>query len=199
MTTNQSNPMTAITKPAAPSPSAADAFGRLVNLQELFFTTETKLVSMQTNVDKELAFWLESIKADYVANKTVRDQAEAEIKALALAHPEWKDGETIKTPFGTIQFRSASKLEVASEERTLATLEITAPEMAAKLTRTETTLNREALESVPDETLELLGVKRVTTTSITVKPARVDLGKAANPKTVKTTDTTKATKGKAGK
>lgn len=179
-----------------PNPTTADAFGRLVNLQELFFTTETKLTSMQANVDTALALWLETIKGDYVANKTIRDQAEAEIKALALAHPEWKDGETIKTPFGTIQFRSASKLDVASEERTLATLEITAPEMAAKLTRTETTLNREALESVPDETLELLGVKRVTTTSITVKPARVDLGKAANPKTVKPT---KEATGKAGK
>lgn len=188
--------------PTAPTPMAttnADAFGRLVNLQELFFATETKLASLQTDIDTALANWLAAVKPIYVAHKTTRDEAEAEIKALAMAHPEWKDGETIKTPFGTIQFRSASKLEVTSEERTLATLELTAPEMAEKLTRTETTLNREALETVPDETLELLGVKRVTTTSITVKPARVDLGKAANPKTVKTTAATKATKGKAGK
>lgn len=188
--------------PTAPTPTtttSADDFSRLVNLQELFLNTENMLASLQVAVDDLLAVSLKNAKDDYVAHKTIRDQAEAEIKALAAAHPEWKDGETIKTPFGTIQFRSASKLEVTSEERTLATLELTAPEMAEKLTRTATTLNREALETVPDETLVLLGVKRVTTTSITVKPARVDLGKSANPKTVKTTAANKATKGKAGK
>jgi hypothetical protein len=192
MTTPKSSPTPTQTQ----TRTTAEAFGRLVNLQELYLATEIKLAEMQSTFDAAFADGLAGINEDYIAHKTTRDEAEVEIKSLAAAHPEWKDGETIKTPFGTIQFRHTSKLEVANEERTLGTLALTAPEMAEKLTRTETTLNREALESLPDETLELLGVKRTTTSSITVKPARVDLGKAANPKTAKAE---KTPKGKAAK
>ncbi|MEI6723955.1 MAG: host-nuclease inhibitor Gam family protein [Betaproteobacteria bacterium] len=163
--------------------SAAD-FGRFVQLQELFFDSETKLAALQVDADKTLAGVLEAMKRDYVDHKTVRDQAEAELKALALKHPEWKTGETIKTPFGAVEFRHTEKLVVANPERTLGLLDkVVGPAGAAGLRRTLVELDVEALERVDATTLDLLGASWETTESLRVKPAKIDMGKASAPAT----------------
>lgn len=165
--------------------SAAD-FGRFVQLQELFFDSETKLAALQVDADKTLAGVLEAMKRDYVDSKTVRDQAEAELKALALKHPEWKTGETIKTPFGSVEFRHTDKLVVANPERTLGLLDKVVTVGASGLRRTLVELDLEAMERVDAATLELLGATWETTESIKVKPAKIDMGKAAAPATAGT-------------
>ena len=46
-------------------------------------------------------------------------------------------------------------------------------------------LDLEALEKLDDDELAMIGAERVATEKVTVKRAQVDMGKAANPATVK--------------
>ena len=166
-------------------PDSASDFAQLVQMQELFFESETTLNALQSDMDKILSAALETLKKKYIDNKVIRDQSEAAIKALAMKHPEWKSGQTIKTPFGVVEFRKSQRLEVASEPRAMELIQGLRehPEEFINITKE---LDLEALERLDDTVLEALGIARVNTEKITVKPAKFDMGKAAAPATVST-------------
>lgn len=140
-----------------------DAHNRLAALDARFQEAHAELVA-------------EMFRADYAELQEAVAAARERVETLALKHPEWfEKSKTVKTPFGSVAFRSTTKLEVRNEEMTLALADgLGKPE----LVREKRELNREALETLDDGELKALKVKRVTSEKCTITPAKVDLGKA---------------------
>jgi hypothetical protein len=94
----------------------------------------------------------------------------------------------VKTPFGSVSLRSTSKLEVANEEATILLIqreierdEAAFPDDAIPVKaylRERIELNLEALEKLSDAELKRFRIVRVTDERCTVKPVKIDLGKA---------------------
>lgn len=169
------------------NPDTTQAFAKFVDLQQVFAQCETDLENIQIGCDKAQAETLDKYKAAYSAAKIVRDQAEAELKALVDQHPDWVDGSTVKTPFGVIQIRGGSRIDVPNPEATCALIdqECSKPGSLWKpeqLTRTVREPNLETLEALSDDQLKKLGCTRTKTRSITVKRVQVDLAKATKKK-----------------
>jgi hypothetical protein len=99
---------------------------------------------------------------------------------LISAHPEWfQDKKSIKTPYGSVGFRSTTSLDVPNEEASIILIEqLCKDDEKAQYLRKETTLNREALELLSDAELRQFRIKRLKEESCTVKPLKLDLGKA---------------------
>lgn len=157
-------------------------FERLVELQQLFAQSDTALDQVQVDADRALSATTDRAKQSYAAAKTLRDEAEAEIRTLVGRHPEWLDGRTIRTPYGSIEFRKSSKLEVASDEATVALIDAIYTRPGAthrpdQLVRTVREPNLEVLDTLSDDELKKVGIVRKSTESITVKRAKVELGK----------------------
>jgi hypothetical protein len=79
-------------------------------------------------------------------------------------------------PYGTVGFRTATKLDVPNEELTIALLERYTD--ADIYLRSRKFLNLEALETLSDSKLLDLKIQRITADKLTVTPAKIDLGKA---------------------
>lgn len=176
-----------------PSISAAASeadFQRLISLQQLFSEADAKFDRIQAKVDDLLRVSIDGEKSEYAAAKSVRDEAEAEIKVIVGRHPEWLDGRSIKTPFGSVEFRSGSKIVVANPEATVALIDAVHGRPGSEwkpdqLVRTERTPNLDALHVLTDDQLAKIGARREKTESVTVKRAKVDLGKKGKaPKTM---------------
>jgi hypothetical protein len=159
-----------------PMPSDAE-YSNLVDLLALHTESTTRMGELETAVQEA---YLEIVDANrklyaYLQNKIA--ESEMGIKIIALRHPEWFQAiKTLKTPYGTVGFRSTTKLDVANEELTIALIE-RLPDADLYL-RTRKFLNLEALESLEDFALKGLQISRVTTEKCTVTPAKMDLGKA---------------------
>lgn len=169
------------------NPDTTKDFARLVELQQLFTESDAAFDTIQLTCDRKVAALLDTQKEGWAAAKVVRDQAEAEIKALVERHPEWKDGETVKTPFGSVQFRGGTKIEIPNPEATIAIIDSVyskpeSPWRPEQLVRTIREPNLETLEALDDSELQKLGCRRVSTQSITVKRMKVDLAKASKKK-----------------
>lgn len=135
--------------------------------------------------------WTEIVdrhRDEYAILQSTISEHEAAVKLVAMQHPEWFEViKTLKTPYGTVGFRSATKLEVPNEELSIALIE-RALDSEIYL-RTRKFLNLEALESLEDFQLKGLQITRVTTDKCTVTPAKIDLGKAVK-KAVETKEVT---------
>ena len=92
------------------------------------------------------------------------------------------DKRTLKTPYGTIKLTAVSSLSIADENLTISKLFLRAqriPDFDATLYyRSEVTLDKEALEKLPDPVLKTLGVVRVGSDSFKFTLASIDLKKA---------------------
>jgi len=155
--------------------SSFNDFQRLVELQQLFAQSDTSLDQVQVDADRALSVTTDRAKQSYAAAKALRDEAEVEILALVARHPEWLDGRTIKTPYGQIEFRK-------SDEATVALIDAICTRPGAthrpeQLVRTVRKPNLEVLGTLSDDELKKVGIVRKETESITVKRAKVDLGK----------------------
>lgn len=128
---------------------------------------------------------VECYREDFAKVQTRISRHEERIEALALKHPEWfAKVKTLKTPYGTVASRTSTKLEVPSEEVTIALLEARGAE-AEPFLRTRKYLSLESLETLDDMELARLKLRRVTTEKITITPAKVELGKAVKAADVK--------------
>lgn len=185
--------MSTPTNPISPSTATEADFQRLISLQQLFSEADAKFDRIQAKVDDVLRVSIDCEKAEYAAAKSVRDEAEAEIKLIVGRHPEWLDGRSVKTPFGSVEFRAGSKIVVANEEATVALIDAVHGRPGSEwrpdqLVRTERTPNLDALHVLSDDQLAKIGARREKTESVTVKRAKVELGKKGKaPKTVPTT------------
>jgi hypothetical protein len=160
-------------------------FQNAVALLSVLTEASNRLAALENEANDDLLEILDDKLGDYAALQAKLNQAETALELLALRHPEWfAVKKSIKTPFGTMKFRSTPKLEVANEEVTLAKLELEEAKdkektfRAALYTRESKTLNIEALEKLDDATLLRLGIKRVKDEKFTALPAKLEMGKA---------------------
>jgi Bacteriophage Mu Gam like protein len=157
---------------------ACSDYQRLVTALERFSRASAAASGVQALVDTALMGLIEKHRDAHAELASAATAAEEEVKGIARAHPEWADGRTIKTPFGSVQFRRTSKLVVRDEEATLRKIEENKIELAPEeFIRVEKHPNLEALEALDDGQLRKLGVVRETSDAIVVKPAKVELGK----------------------
>lgn len=167
-----------------PDPShQTQDFARLVELQQEHTKSSTELERIQTQMTDDSQLGASKHTAEYVCHQERVSAVEAEIKQLFARNPQWlTDGEkTVKTPFGSVSSRRSTSLDIPDEEATVTLLELRAVRQtdfdAGLFIRIKKVPNYEALESLPDDELSKLGVTRVTTDRITVKPAKVDAAK----------------------
>lgn len=164
---------------------SVDSFANLTRLLAVFSEASIRLSELQANADSQLLEAVDEQRPDYVQAQTALQDAEAAIKELAEAHPEWCDGRAIKTPYGTVKFTKATTLEVANSEASITLIKTVYRKDADAYIRTSEELNLETLETLSDDDLTRLGILRVTKDSITIKPAKVDMGKTAKKAEVK--------------
>ena len=157
----------------------AQSYKNLVDLMALHAEAVGRMAALENELQQE---WLELVdkrRKEYAElQHTIADSQES-IEMLATLNPQWfEKAKTLKTPYGTVAFRSTTKLNVKNEEVTIVLIEQRGEEEAAKFIRTTKGLNLEALEQLEDAELKKLRITRETTESCTVKAAKVDLGKA---------------------
>ncbi|MFO1461286.1 MAG: host-nuclease inhibitor Gam family protein [Verrucomicrobiota bacterium] len=158
---------------------SADSFGNLVALLAVYSEASIRLSELQSAADTQLLETVDEQRPDYVQAQTALESAEAAIKKLAEAHPEWLNGRAIRTPYGTVKFTKATVLEVANPEASLTLIKAVYRKDADAYIRVSEELNLETLETLSDDDLNRIGILRLTKDSISIKPAKVDMGKAA--------------------
>jgi hypothetical protein len=161
---------------------ATQDFARLTELQQRFNDTDTKLGALEVSMNEKSQAASKPFAADYVVLQELKVALDAEIKTLFEKHPEWRDGKTVKTPFGEVAQRTVTELELPNPAMTVALIKAAAlhdPSFkAADYLRVEEEPNIEALESLADDALAKLGVQRVKREQVTVKAAKVSVAKA---------------------
>lgn len=161
-----------------PSKHAPDSYANLINLQSIHSEAHARMSELEAMLQQQ---WLDVVDAhrkDYGKLQEAIATAEEGIEYLATVNPQWfEKARTLKTPYGTVGFRRTTKLEVKNEEVSIALLEQIG-EGGLPFLIPSKKLNLEALEKMDDDELERVRIRRVTTDSCTVKPAKIDLGKA---------------------
>lgn len=171
----------------------SDDFKEMLNLLSVFTEASNGLAALENSCNKELLDIIDEHKPDYSTLQEALTKSETALEVIALRHPEWfTTKQSIVTPYGAVKFHSGTKLQVDNEEVTVLLIEQRAKKGAeynvAEKTitpfttdmyiRTERKLNLESLEKLTDSELLALRIKRVPTNSFSVKPAKVDMGKA---------------------
>ena len=160
---------------------AAAAFKNLVNLLAVFSEATARLTEFQAELDKSTLDLIDEHKTTYAELQRTLTEAETALEVICLAHTEWfTEKQTLKTPYGSVAFRRSTKLQVANEELTIALIQKAeaANGEATGLLRETVELDLEALEKFDDTALKLFRVTRLHNTGFSVKPAKIDLGKA---------------------
>lgn len=157
---------------------SAETYRHLVEDLAALSDLTTQLQEMENDLQ---ALWIEQIdrrREDYSILQSGIAEHAARVCAVAEANPEWfATVKTLKTPYGTVGFRSSTKLELSNEELTIALIERMG-EAGEIYLRRRAFLNLEALETLEDAELKKLKIFRITTDKCTVTPAKIDLGKA---------------------
>lgn len=160
-----------------PVADAAD-FKNLVDLMAIMAEGSARMSELESGLQQDWLDLVDARRKDYASLQFAIGQAEEAIETLALTNPQWfEKAKTLKTPYGTVSFRKSTKLEVKNEEVSILLLEQLGQD-GLPFVRTAKALNLEALEKLDDTELERLRIKRVSTDSLSIKPAKVDLGKA---------------------
>lgn len=168
------------------SPNTSPEFQRFIELQKEFLNGENAIAKIDAVVNTKVAAVIAEHTRDWAAATEAHKRIEREIISLAERHPEWKDGESIKSPFGTVSFRKTTSLEIHNEGASITLIRSVLARHPLRETaiRTEETINREVLESLTDLELASIGIARSKGVSISVKAKRVDMAKANKPKPI---------------
>ena len=154
-----------------------EAYANLVSLLAIHTEATNRMAALETAVNEAYLGIIDENRALYAKLQGTISESEAAIRLAALQHPEWFEAiKTLKTPYGSVGFRSATKLEVPNEELSIALIE--KRDDADLYLRTRKFLNLEALETLQDFELKGLHIERVKSDKCSVSPAKMDLGKA---------------------
>jgi len=161
------------------------AFNEFVKLQSEHSELSNQLARIETQATERYQALIDKHTALYAKLTTRLSEVEDQLIAMALAHPEWRTGRSVKTPFGTATFKKSSKLEFASLEAVLLLIDKNVgpkslfeglraytPENFKRVT---TELNLEALEALGEFELARLGITRTVTDNVTIKPLKVSV------------------------
>lgn len=156
-------------------------FALLAELQQQHTKAQTALESLEVKMNEQSQKSAGAFATDYVVLQESLSKLDAGIKALFARHPEWRDGKSVKTPFGEVAQRTVTELEIANPAVTVTLIEARGqadPKFNSEdFLRRDVAPNVEALEGLTDDELAKLGVRRVKTEKITVKPAKVSVAK----------------------
>lgn len=168
------------------SPCDAQDFARLVDLQQQFSAATLELERIEGLMSRDALNAARAFGEDYIIWQERAAELEKQLNMLFTNHPEWRvgDAKSVKTPFGSVEQRKTSKLEVPNEKATVALIKqraLTDPRFADQkmFLHVEESPNLEALEAFTDDVLAELGITRLRTEKITVKPAKVQAAKVA--------------------
>jgi hypothetical protein len=162
-----------------PKGEPADHYKNLVDLLAVRSAAESTLAEWEANMHQAYVDLVDAGRKEYVDLQKTIAAADAAIEATALLNPQWFEAErTVKTPYGSVAKRRVTKLVVENEEVTVALLEQRGPEAEAFL-RVRKQVNVEALETMGDEELRRIRVRRVQSESIAIRCTKPDFGKAA--------------------
>lgn len=165
--------------PAAPNPEHT-RYENLINLLAVYSEASARSEQLKAEINADHLDLIDAHKKAYAELQQTITEAEAAIIAIAEANPDWfSASKTLKTPYGQVASRSSTSLDVPNEEASIILIEQKCDEETkGQLLRQKTELNLEALELLDDAALRQYRIKRVTSENITVKPAKLDLGKA---------------------
>lgn len=153
-------------------------YTNLINCLSIHAEANARLGELENDLQQAFIDLVDARRADYATLQNTLSKSADAIEAAATLHPEWfAKAKSIKTPYGTVAFRSVTKLEVPNEEVSIVLLEQLGQDGLPFLV-TEKRLNLEALEKLDDQELARLRIRRVQTENFSIKPAKIDMGKA---------------------
>lgn len=174
---------------------SVNEFAEFCTLLHLFTDITNRLNNVCQASNAAYAKAVQVSAVDYATLTTTLKEAEDKLVNLAAAHPEWKDGESVKTPFGSVQFKNSLKFQIKNPETVIFLIKTrVGPKsdveefrrfVPADFIRTTEEPNLETLGALDDAHLAKLGLLRTRSTSITIKAADVDIAKATKPKSNK--------------
>ena len=159
-------------------------FKNLVDLMAVYSEASNRLEVMQAQANEGQMEVVDALKKEYGEIQDVVVATGAALELLARRHPEWFSKKaTLTTPYGSVKLaQNPPSLEVANEELSIALIEQAAERDQTfpreVLVRVEKHLNLDALKTLDDETLKRFRITRKQTDTFTVKPTKLDLGKA---------------------
>lgn len=160
------------------SSSDPAAYKNFVDLMAIHCEATARMGELENDLQQ---CWLDLVDArrkDYAELQGLLGSSENAIEECAILNPQWfAKLKTLKTPYGTVGFRKVSKLECKNEEVSLLLLEQLGQD-GLPFVRSCKALNLEALEKLDDSELERLRIRRITTNTCKITPAKIDLGKA---------------------
>jgi|GEM_PF-2203627 len=164
--------------PIAPSPAAKPTdFADLVALLDKLTSATNQLDKLQQTLDAQ---HLDSVRGHMPAYKEIQQaigECEAAIQVIAERNPQWfADKKSVGTPVGEVKRTTSISLSIADPEITKTLIK--AAGRAADFIRVSEDLRVEVLETLADEELGKLGVKRITEHNYKVAAAGISLGKA---------------------
>lgn len=161
-------------------------YRNLLDLLAVYTEAHNRLAAMETAASEHLIDYVDDVRSDYARYQRKMAEAEASIRMIVDAHPEWFESQkSIKTPYGSVASRSTPRLDVPNPEASIILVQRSEDLDDAIYLRERVELNIEALETLDDAALKRLRIRRVKDESVSVKPARVDLGKAVKAKAEK--------------
>lgn len=157
---------------------AAGDFTLLVQIMEVLAASSQQMGVLEAEAQRiYLEAISETLRRDFTHLQETIARAEADAEVLARRNPQWFEKQkSLKTPYGTVGFRSTTRIEVPREDLTLALLENEG--LDGEFCRVRKELNLEALEGCDDDFLRHFKMRRVTSESFSAKPAKIELGKA---------------------
>jgi hypothetical protein len=167
-------------------------FARFVELQQQHTETNNALEALEVKINKSAQDVAKTSAEAYVVLQEKLSNTDVELKALFDKHPEWRgDKKSVATPFGSVESRKATELEVPNPALTVALIKAKGAQepqfKAADYLHVEEEPNLEALEAMTDDALALLGVNRKVSERVTVKPAKLNVAKAVKAAKAKQT------------
>lgn len=170
-------------KKQTPIDQTSAEYKNMLDLQSVHAAANNDLKELEAEINDEMLTQIDFRRDRYAQLQKAIADSEASLELIAVQHPQWfGDKKSLKTLYGSLEFKSSRSLEVANAELSLALIEAEAIRNGdfdpILYTRREITLNLEALGELDDATLAKFKIKRVEKNNFTVKPAKVDLGKA---------------------
>lgn len=162
----------------------SEDFARFVELQQKHTEASNKLAALEVAINVGAQSAAEASATEYIVLQETVAGLAAELTALFARHPEWRDAKkkSVGTPYGSVEQRKVTELEIPNPAMTVVLIEARGEKdpqfKAGDFLHISKEPNFEALERLTDDELAKLGVSRVTTERVTVKPAKLNVAKA---------------------
>jgi len=158
-----------------------DPFKNLSDLLAVYSDATLRLAELENEINQLYLDLVDDKKSEYAQFQTALTDSEAALELVCRAHPQWfEEKRSIKTPYGSVAFKRSTKLLVPNEELSVELIRSheTAIGEQTGFIRTVEVLDREALEKLDDTVLKKFRISRSTSDEFSVKPVKLDLGKA---------------------